>query len=144
MATIVAKYYDRNDRDCYHHDRPRIDDRYRHDRPHIDDRFRHDRPRTDDRGDRGRGGHHRDCESGGNHRAPKSGIVMPSDHMAAGRDPRDPQAPMEEIEYDEEQSACHNEYFDSRRPRSGWNSFKLLKVRSGKWRHISFTFRTSN
>ena len=33
-------YYDRNDRDCYHHDRPRIDDRYRHDRPHIDDRFR--------------------------------------------------------------------------------------------------------
>jgi hypothetical protein len=51
---------------------------------------------------------------------------------------------MEEIEYDKEQFARHNEYFDSRRLRSGWNSFKLLKVRSGEWRHISFTFRTSN
>jgi hypothetical protein len=53
--------------------------------------------------------------------------------MAAGRNPRAPQAPMEEIEYNEEQSARHNEYFNSRRPLSGWNSFKLVKVRSREW-----------
>jgi hypothetical protein len=121
-------------------------------------------PRTDDRGNRGRG----------NHRAPKSGIVTPSDkkkgsgrgdhthhiddgsrsggsrsfrspsrsrsrshsirdkeeayHMAVARDHRAPQAPIVEIEYDEEESARHSEYFDSRRPRSGWKSlFKKNK-----------------
>jgi hypothetical protein len=49
-------------------------------------------------------------------------------HMAVAHDPRAPQAKMEEIEYDEEESACHKEYFDSRCPRSGWKSlFKKNK-----------------
>jgi hypothetical protein len=43
--------------------------------------------------------------------------------MAVARDHRDPQAPIDELEFDEEESARHNEYFDSRRPRSGWKSF---------------------
>ena len=43
--------------------------------------------------------------------------------MAVARDHRDPQAPIEELEYDEDESARHQEYFDSRRPHSGWKSF---------------------
>jgi hypothetical protein len=43
--------------------------------------------------------------------------------MAVARDHRAPQAPIEELEYDEEESARHNKYFDSCRPRSGWKGF---------------------
>jgi hypothetical protein len=51
---------DRHDRDGYDRGYDRTDR----------DRYCHDRPRTNDRGDRGRGG---------NHCAPKSGMVTPSD-----------------------------------------------------------------
>jgi hypothetical protein len=40
-------------------------------------------------------------------------------YMAVAHDHRAPQAPIDKMEYDEEESARHNEYYDSRRPRSG-------------------------
>jgi hypothetical protein len=48
--------------------------------------------------------------------------------MAVARDQRAPQALIEELEYDEDESARHNEYFDSCHPRSGWKTlFKKNK-----------------
>jgi hypothetical protein len=42
--------------------------------------------------------------------------------MAQGHDARSPQAPIEELAFDDDESNRHRAYFDSRKPKSGWKS----------------------
>ena len=130
--------YDRNDRDRYRDDRDRhrTDDRGGRGGNHRPPKSGFVTP-TDKKKGSGRGDHAHHIDDGsrpGDSRSSRSPSRARSRshsvrdeeeayHMAVARDHRDPQAPIEELEYDEDESARHQEYFDSRRPRSGWKSF---------------------
>jgi hypothetical protein len=70
---------------------------------------------------------HSPASSRGRSRTPSIAEEEEAYAMSQGQDARAPQAPLGELEFDEEDSRRHRDYFDSRKPKSGWK--KLLSRR---------------